>query len=232
MEKDNGKSIKNCRLKSGAACARGYVVTPEGGAAKPGLIVIHEWWGLNDHIKDITNRFAEEGFVALAPDLYDGVVTKDPEEAGRLMQGLDQERALEILNGAVEYLKGEGEVDSSRLAVTGFCMGGSYALLLATRNGDIKAAAPFYGDVPADEALKNLRAPVLFIGADQDNWITLDKMERLNSAIEKYGKEGEVKIYKGVGHAFFNDTRPEAYDEVAAKDAWKSVNEFFKQRLS
>jgi carboxymethylenebutenolidase len=111
-------------------------------------------------------------------------------------------------------------------------MGGSFALLLATHNPDIKASAPFYGDVPPDDELKNLKARVLFIGAEQDNWITLDKMERLRSALDKYGKEGEVKIYKGVGHAFFNDTRPEAYDEEAAKDAWRSVNEFLKQSLA
>jgi len=223
---------KTVEFEAGGRTARGHLVAPENGGKRPGLIVIQEWWGLNDHIKDIASRFAGEGYVVLAPDLYDGVVTKDPEEAARLMQELDQERALDTLNGAVEYLKKQDNVDPEKIAVTGFCMGGGYALLLATRNRDIKAAAPFYGDVPPDDALKNLSAPVLFIGAGQDNWITPGKMGRLKSAMEKYGKEGEVKIYEEAGHAFFNDTRPEAYDKEAAKDAWKSVNEFLKQELS
>lgn len=223
---------KMVEFEAGGRTARGYLVGPEGGGKRPGLIVIHEWWGLNDHAKDIANRFAGEGYAALAPDLYDGTITKDPEEAARLMQELDLNRALAILDGAVDYLKGQEQVDAGKLAVTGFCMGGSFALLLATRNSDIKASAPFYGDVPPDEELKNLKARVLFIGAEQDNWITLDKMGRLKSALDKYGKEGEVKIYKGVGHAFFNDTRPEAYDEEAAKDAWRSVNAFLREALS
>jgi carboxymethylenebutenolidase len=110
-------------------------------------------------------------------------------------------------------------------------MGGTFALLLAAHNSNIKASAPFYGDVPPDDVIKNLSAPVLFIGAENDPWITLDKMERLRAGIEKFGKEGEVKIYQGVGHAFFNDTRPEAYDPVAAKDAWNRVGEFLAAKL-
>ncbi|HKG21184.1 MAG TPA: dienelactone hydrolase family protein [Blastocatellia bacterium] len=222
---------KTVEFEAGAKAARGYLVGAGDGGKRPGLLAIHEWWGLNDHIKDVANRFAAEGYTVLAPDLYDGTITRDPEEAGRLMQGLDQGRALAILDGAVDYLKRDESVDAGKIAATGFCMGGSYALLLATHNRDIKAVAPFYGDVPGDEELKNLGAPVLFIGAEHDNWITLDKMKRLESALGKYGKEGEVKVYPGVGHAFFNDTRPDAYDEGAARDAWRSVTEFFRERL-
>lgn len=223
---------KTVEFEAGGKAARGYLVGAGDEGKRPGLIVIHEWWGINDHIRDIANRFAAEGYTVLAPDLYDGTVTRDPEEAGRLMQALDRQRALAILDGAVDYLKKEESVDAERIAATGFCMGGSYALLLATHNGDIKAVAPFYGDIPGEEELKNLTAPLLFIGAEQDNWITLEKMKRLESAIGKYGKEGEVKVYPGVGHAFFNDTRPEAYDEGAARDAWRSVTEFFRERLA
>jgi carboxymethylenebutenolidase len=211
--------------------ARGYLVGPPSGGARPGLIVVQEWWGLNDHIKDIADRFAAEGYVALAPDLYDGKATKDAGEAGKLMQSLDEARALKILDGAVEYLKGRDNVDGSRIGVTGFCMGGTLALLLATHNRDIKASAPFYGDVPPDDVLKNLRAPVLFIGAGEDPWITRDKMDRLSAALDKFGKAGEVKVYEGVGHAFFNDTREDAYNKDAAEDAWRRVTQFLAARL-
>lgn len=209
----------------------GYLVAESGAASQPALILIHEWWGLNDHIKEIAGRFAGEGYVVLAPDLYDGMKTKNPEEAGKLMQGLDPGVALEKLDAAVEYLKSLPEVDPERIGVTGFCMGGSYALLFACHNKSVKASAPFYGDVPAEEKLKNLSAPVLFIGAENDFWITQDKMAQLEEGLKKFNKEGEVKVYKGVGHAFFNDTRPEAYDKDAAEDAWKRVTGFFEGHL-
>ncbi|HVG20915.1 MAG TPA: dienelactone hydrolase family protein [Blastocatellia bacterium] len=211
--------------------AQGYIVEPSGSGGRPGLVVIHEWWGLNDHIKDIAGRFADKGFFVLAPDLYDGKIAKDPDEAGKLMQGLDQNRALETLSGAVDHLKSQERVNSEAIGVTGFCMGGTYALLLACHNKSIKAAAPFYGDVPSEDVLKNLSAPILFIGAENDPWINQDKMNRLKEALTKLNKEGEVKVYGGVGHAFFNDTRPEAYDREAAEDAWARVNQFFADEL-
>jgi carboxymethylenebutenolidase len=222
---------KMTKFGAGAREAEGYFIEPSGGEALPGLIVIHEWWGLNDHIKDVSVRFADEGYAVLAPDLYDGKVAKDPDEAGKLMQGLDQGRALETLNGAVDYLKSREGVNPEAIGVTGFCMGGTFALLLPCYNRSIKAAAPFYGDVPSEEVLRNLSAPVLFIGAENDPWITQGKMKQLKDALAKLNKEGEVKVYSGVGHAFFNDTRSEAYSEEAARDAWARVNQFFSDNL-
>jgi carboxymethylenebutenolidase len=219
------------KFNVGGREAQGYVIEPSGSVRLPGLIVIHEWWGLNDHIKDVAGRFADEGYVVLAPDLYDGKVAKDADEAGKLMQGLDQGRALETLNGAVDYLKSREGVNPEAIAVTGFCMGGTFALLLPCYNKSVKASAPFYGDIPSEEVLRNLSAPVLFIGAENDPWITQDKMNRLRDALAKLNKEGEVKVYSGVGHAFFNDTRPEAYNKEAARDAWASVNKFFSDKL-
>ncbi len=215
----------------GERTAEGYLIEPGEGRGLPGLIVIQEWWGLTDHIKDIAGRFADEGYVVLAPDLYDGKVTKDAEEAGLFMQRLSPEKAIETLNGAVTYLKSQDSVDPAKIGVTGFCMGGTYALLLACKNSDIKATAPFYGDVPSDEVLSQLSAPVLFQGAENDAWITPEKMSKLEHALKKYGKDGDVKIYPGVGHAFFNDTRPDAYDKGAAQEAWKSVLSFFEENL-
>ena len=216
----------------GNAVGSGYLAGVEGAEVRPGLILVHEWWGLTDHIKGIADRFAGEGFVVLAPDLYGGKVTRDAGEAGRLMQGLDQQTAMGILNAAVDYLKQQGTVRENAIGVAGFCMGGSFALLLACHNKDVGAAAPFYGDVPPDDVLKDLNAPVLFIGAELDQWITREKMERLRNAMQRYGKTGEVVIYPGVNHAFFNDTRPDVYDEEAAKGAWKRVVDFLTGNLA
>jgi carboxymethylenebutenolidase len=220
----NGKMVE---FKTNGRTAAGYHVA--GKDARRGLIVVHEWWGLNDHIRDVSDRFAAEGFNVLAPDLYEGTVTTSADEAGRLMQALDQNRALETLDGGVAYLKAQPGVE--KIGVTGFCMGGSFALLLPIHNSAIAAAAPFYGDVPPDESLKKLSAPVLFIGAADDPWINMEKMNRLKAALDKFGKQGEVKIYEGVGHAFFNDTRPEAYNKAAAEDSWKRILLFFGKHL-
>jgi carboxymethylenebutenolidase len=216
----------------GNGVGNGYLAGAEEAEARPGLILVHEWWGLTDHIKGIADRFADEGFVVLAPDLYGGKVTRDAGEAGRLMQSLDQQQAMGTLAAAVDYLKQQGTVRENAIGVTGFCMGGSFALLLACHNKDIRASAPFYGDVPPDEVLKDLNAPVLFIGAELDQWITTEKMERLRKAMQRYGKAGEVVIYPGVNHAFFNDTRPDVYNEEAAKDAWKRVVDFLTGNLA
>jgi len=194
--------------------------------------VIQEWWGLTDHITEVADRFAGEGFVVLAPDLYDGKVAKDAGEAGRLMQNLDQGKSLAMLDAAVSYLRQRPEVRAEAIGVTGFCMGGSFALLLACRNKEIRASAPFYGDVPPDDVLKDLSAPVLFIGAELDQWITTDKMERLREAMRRYGKQGDVVIYKGADHAFFNNTRPEVYNREAAEDAWRRVVGFLHDNLA
>lgn len=209
----------------------GYVARPGAGANGAGIIVVHEWWGLNEHTKDIARRYAEEGFTALAPDLYEGTVTTDPQEASRLMHDLSPERGVAVLDAAVEWLAGLEGVEGSRIGVTGFCMGGSFALLLACRNRTIKAAAPFYGDIPPDEEIARLTAPVLFIGAAKDNWITTEKMEGLRESLERHGKAGEVKIYEDADHAFFNDTRPEVYNPEAAADAWRRAVEFFRATL-
>lgn len=206
------------------------LAVPEGGASAA-VIVVHEWWGLNDHTRDIAGRWADAGFVAIAPDLYGGTVTADPAEASRLMHALSPEAGIAILDSAVERLRAEPGVDATRIGVTGYCMGGSFSLLLACRNRAIRAAAPFYGDIPSDEDLAKMTAPVLFVGASKDKWITTEKMDGLSASLERLGKTGEVKVYEGADHAFFNDTRPEVYDAEAAADAWKRVTDFFRATL-
>lgn len=206
-----------------------FVARPDDVEKAPAIIIVHEWWGLNPHIEDIAQRFAEEGFIAVATDLFEGKTTKDAQEASKLMGALKEEDGLARLQVVLKQLRETPEVSS--VGVTGFCMGGIYALLLACK-AKVDASAPFYGDVPADTSIiSKLSCPILFIGAEKDQWITVEKMNRLDAALKQYGKEGEVRIYKGVDHAFFNDTRPEVYSRADADDAWKRVIEFFNKHL-
>ncbi len=209
----------------------GYLAKPKGPGPFPAVIVIQEWWGLNPHIKEVSERYAREGYVALAPDLYHGKVTADPNEAGKLMSALNREEAVKDLLGALQHLRAMKEVRGDRLGVTGFCMGGSFALLLPCRSKEIRAAAPYYGEIPDEATLKNLACPILYIYGDQDFWITKDEVKRLNAALKKLGKPGEVKIYPGAPHAFFNDTRKDVYRQKEAQDAWRRTLDFFSKHL-
>ena len=206
-----------------------FMARPEEIEKAPAIIIIHEWWGLNPHIEDVAKRFAREGFIAVAADLYDGRTTKDSQEASKLMGGLKQDDGLASLRVVLNQLRGMPDVTS--IGVTGFCMGGTFALLLACTE-KVEACAPFYGDVPVDTTLiGRLSCPVLFIGGEKDQWITVEKMKRLETALKQYTKDGEVRIYKGADHAFFNDTRTEVYNKADAEDAWKRVIEFFNRHL-
>ncbi len=209
----------------------GYLAKPQGAGPFPAVIVIQEWWGLNPHIKEVSERYAREGYVALAPDLYHGKVTADPNEAGTLMSALNREEAVKDLLGALPHLRAMKEVRGDRIGVTGFCMGGSFALLLPCRTKEIRAAAPYYGEIPDEATLKNLACPILYIYGDQDFWITKDEVKRLDAALKKLGKPGEVKIYPGAPHAFFNDARKDVYRQKEAQDAWRRTLEFFSKHL-
>lgn len=186
---------------SGNVTMRAYVAAPQTKERRPAIIVVQEWWGLTNHIKDVSCRFAAEGYVAIAPDLYSrlgNALTTDAGEAGKLMNTLQQEDGLKDLNATVAYLKSVPEVDATRIGVTGFCMGGSYALMLPCVNKDIKAAAPFYGQVPNPDApLQQLSAPVLYIYGEDDGWITKADVQRLAAGLKKYNKPGEIKTYPG-----------------------------------
>lgn len=220
---------------SGNVTVRAYVAAPQTKERRPAIIVIQEWWGLTDHIKDVACRYAAEGYVAIAPDLYSrlgNALTTDPGEAGKLMNTLKQDDGLADLHATVAYLKTVPEVDAKRIGVTGFCMGGSYALMLPCVNADIKAAVPFYGQVPNPDApLQQLSGPVLYFYGEDDGWITKADVQRLAAALKKYNKPGEIKTYAGAPHAFFRDTDKTVYRPEAAKDAWTRTTAFFKQHL-
>ena len=204
-----------------------YVASPDGGGDKA-VIVIQEWWGLNDHIRDIAGRYTDEGFVAIAPDLYRGKVAKDPTEASQLMNDLQIEDGLDTIRCSIDAAA--LSLDVSHFGITGFCMGGTYALRAACELEGISAAAPFYGDIPPEDVLKNLRTPTIFISALQDAWINPDKVSTLEEAAERYELPVHTVKYDA-DHAFFNNTRPEVYDETAARDAWALVIGFFRDKL-
>lgn len=211
--------------------ARGYLATPASGTG-PGLVVIQEWWGLVDHVRDVCDRLAREGFVALAPDLYRGEATGDPDEAGRLMLDLEIPRAARDLDAAVVTLLSNDAVEGPRVGAIGFCMGGQLALYAATRNRRIGAVADFYGVHPnVSLDLAGLEAPVLGVFAELDEFVPPDAARKLEAELREAGKRSDFTIHPGVHHAFFNDTRPDVFDAAAAARAWGDTLAFFRAEL-
>jgi carboxymethylenebutenolidase len=220
----------------GKACTlKAYVAEPShGGHQHPAVIVVQEWWGLDEHIKDVARRLAGEHYFAIAPDLYSRQghkVTGDPNVAGQLMGGLNQSDGIDDLLSTIDWLKTQGSVRASHIGVVGFCMGGSYAMALPCVSRDIKAAAPFYGEIPPDEKLQNLYCPVFYAYGQNDGWIQRKDVDRLAAALGKFSKPGEVKVYAGCSHGFFNDTRADVYSAKNARDAWERTLKLFEQNL-
>ena len=186
-----------------------------------------------DHIKDVCDRFAAEGFVALAPDLYHGKSTKSPDEAGKLMMALEIDRAEKDLRGAIQYLLEHEATKGSKVGTIGFCMGGALSLYAASKNPQVGACVVFYGNHPKVKPdLPNLQAPVLGLYAERDRSIPPEVVHQLESQLKQLGKRVEIIIYPGTDHAFFNDQRPEVYNANAAEDAWRRVIEFFRKHLT
>ncbi len=214
----------------GGSCP-GYLARPAEGTY-PGVVVIQEWWGLDDHIKDVARRFAREGFVALAPDLYHGKVTSEPDEARKLAMELDRERALKEIRQAVAYLKAHPAVSPKKVGIIGFCMGGGLALLTAIHEPAVDAAVVFYGRNPDPiDLVARIQCPLLGIYGEADQGIPPSEVERLGEALKRYGKQFELHIYPAAPHAFFNDTRPQVYRPEAAADAWAKTLAFFRRHL-
>jgi len=215
--------------------ASGYLATSATGVG-PGLIVIQEWWGLVPHIKDVCDRFAAEGFTALAPDLYHGVTTGEPDEAGKLMMALNIETAAKDMSGAVDMVLGLDSVSGDKVGVTGFCMGGGLALMLAVQRPDaVGACVPYYGLIPWDHAQPDwsrLEAPVLGHYAGNDGFFTPELAAQLEGRLRGLGKDATLVVHPGVDHAFFNDTRPEVYDEATSASTWADTIGFLRANLA
>ena len=212
---------KNVEFPANGRTCQGYLAVPEGGAKGPGLLVIQEWWGLVDHIKEVTDRFAAAGFVALAPDLYHGDSTTSPDEAGRKMMALDIEAAAADLKGAADFVLAQGECVPKKVGALGFCMGGQLALYAGTIHPQIGAVVDFYGIHPEVKPdFSNLKAPVLCHFGKKDEFVSEDAARSLVSSLEEAGADVQAHFYEA-GHAFFNDSREEAYDAEAANQAWQ-----------
>jgi len=210
-------------FRANGGTANGYLAKPASGSG-PGVIVVQEWWGLNNHIKDIADRMANEGFVALAPDIYHGSMTTEPGEAQKLLMSLNLEQAEKDLRGAAEALKQNGAT-GDKVGAIGFCMGGLLALWAGTLSPHVGAVVDFYGVGMVKPEVSKLQGPVLIIGGDQDHGANPDALRATQQSIKDAGGQADLVIYPGADHAFMNDTRKEVYKEDAARDAWgKMVN--------
>jgi carboxymethylenebutenolidase len=220
---------KMVEFPSNGGTTQGYLATPAGGKG-PGLIVIQEWWGLVGHIKKVCDRFAAEGFSALAPDLYHGKTADEPDGAGKLFMALNIAQAEKDLRGAAKYLVPHSS--TAKLGAVGFCMGGQLALFAGTLNPSVGAVVDFYGIHPnVKPDYSKLAGPVLGLFAEKDQFVTPPTAREVDAAIKKAGQSSEIHIYPNVDHAFFNDERADVYDKAAAADAWRRTLAFFRQHL-
>jgi carboxymethylenebutenolidase len=219
---------------SNGSTAGGYLAVPKSGNG-PGVVVIQEWWGLVDHIKDVCDRFALAGFVALAPDLYHGqkVAPGEPDEAGKAMMAMKMDQTARDLSGTVDELLRRSAGD--KVGVIGFCMGGGLALVLATQRPDaVAAVVPCYGIVPWSDVQPDyaaMSAAVLGHYAEKDEYFTPARANELAEQLRALGKSVEIIVYPGTDHAFFNDTRPEVYDADASRALWDRTLAFLSEQL-
>lgn len=216
-------------FNTAAGPSKAFVALPDQGApGSKAIVLIHEWWGLNYHVEDVARRYAGDGFVCVVPDLYRGQVTTDPQEASQLMHALQIEDGLATIRSAMDEARERYGI--THFGVTGFCMGGTFALRAACEIEGVSAAVPFYGDVPDEEILKRLQVPTVFISGTRDQWITPEKVAALEDATERFELPLRSVKYEA-DHAFFNDTRPDVYDADAAKDAYATAVNFFNDNL-
>jgi carboxymethylenebutenolidase len=217
---------------SNGGTSEGYLAVPSGGG--PAVVVIQEWWGLVPHIKELADRFAEAGFVALAPDLFHGAHTTEPDEAGKLMMGLAMDQAARDIAGAASYLAGRPDV-AGGIGCVGFCMGGSLALWSATLSDHIVATAGFYPAVPWERMSPKWdnytgKSAVIHC-SEEDGTSAAAGVQQARQAIEDAGGNVQTYDYPGTHHAFFNDDRPEVYDRDASALAWARTLELLRTKL-
>lgn len=223
---------KTVTYKSGDESVQGILSTPSGKGPFPALIVIHEWWGLNDWVKDQASKLADQGYVTLAVDLYRGKVATTPEMAHEIMRGVPEDRAKRDLHAAFEYLSSQPSVKKDRIGAIGWCMGGGYSLDVALQEATLAADVINYGHLATDpEALKKINAPILGLFGGQDRGIPPEDVRKFEQAMKQLGKKIEIKIYDGAGHAFENPNNKDGYRAEDAADAWKRTLDFLAATL-
>jgi carboxymethylenebutenolidase len=218
--------------KSGDETVKGYLALPEGGGKHPAIIVIHEWYGLNDWVREQTQHFAEQGYVALAVDLYRGQVGTTPDEAHILMRGLPDDRGLRDLQAAFTYLASRPDVEASKIGSIGWCMGGGWSIKLAENESKLAAFVVNYGALPTDPAvIAKIKAPMLGNFGALDKGIPPESVHAFETAMKADGKNPDIKIYEGAGHAFQNPNNKDGYRKEATADADKRIDGFFQKEL-
>ncbi len=228
---------RNVEFEMNGTKVSGYLAEPsDRGAA---VIIIHEWWGVDSplsNIKELTDKLAQEGFVAFAPDFYHGKTADNPDDAGALMTDMFQNRMDEVdamFRASVEYLRNLDKTDPVKVGVTGFCCGGTLSMYFASKFSDlIDASVPFYGLpqlAPIDP--HTIKVPIFFILAEKDEFVNNDSVIDIFKDVWRNGVEAQAKVYAGVNHAFLNDKRSDVYDEDTAQDAWELAVKFFKRHL-
>ena len=218
--------------KSGDETVSGYLALPDGAGKHPAIVVIHEWWGLNDWVKEQAQKYAAQGYVALAVDLYRGKVATNSDEAHILMRGLPDDRGMRDLEAAFEYLSSRPDVSAAKIGSVGWCMGGSWSIKLAVDQPKLAACVVNYGWLPSDPALvAKIKAPMQGnFGAD-DQGIPPKDVKAFEAAMKADGKVTDIKIYDGAGHAFQNPTNKQGYRPEAAADAGQRISSFFQKYL-
>ena len=208
--------------------SNGYFARPASDGTFPGVIMIHEWWGLNDNIKDMARQLAAEGYIVLAVDLYNGEVAADSARARELTSGLDQETATANMEAALNYLR---EHNATRLASLGWCFGGGQSMQLALAGQDLDATVIYYGNLVTEVGrLENINWPVLGVFGDQDQSIPVDTVNQFETALNGAGVQNEIYIYEGVGHAFANPSG-DNYAPEETMDAWEKTLSFLERSL-
>ena len=222
---------KTVSYKSGDETVQAVLYTPEGKGSFPAIVVIHEWWGLNDWVKEQASKLADQGYVALAIDLYRGKVATTPDQAHELMRGVPEDRALRDLHAAVEFLKSRPDVKKDRIASIGWCMGGGYSLDVALQEPTLKAAVINYGHLATDpESLKKINAAILGSFGGQDEGIPPEDVKKFDQALKQAGKKVDIKIYPDAGHGFQNPNN-KSYRADDTTDAWQRTVSFLASTL-
>ena len=225
----DGKSVS---YKSGDETVQALLYTPAGKGPFPAIIVIHEWWGLNDWVKDQAANLADQGYVTLAIDLYRGKVATTPDMAHEIMRGVPEDRAKRDLRAAFEFLQSQPNVRKDRIGSIGWCMGGGYSLDVALQEPTLAADVINYGHLATDpDAIRKINAPILGLFGGQDHGITPDDVHKFEAIMKQLGKKIDVKIYDDAGHAFENPNNKTGYRPDDAADAWKRTVTFFAETL-
>jgi carboxymethylenebutenolidase len=219
-------------IPANGTTAPGYLAVPDSGGG-PGIVVLQEWWGLVPHIRDVCDRFAREGYLALAPDLYRGETTDQPDEAGQKMMAMAMDQAEKDMRGAVDFLAEHEGFEGKGVGSVGFCLGGGLSVWAASANPKVKAAVTFYYVMPHGKPdFSKIEAPVLGHFGTADEFVSVDDAQKLESELREAGVDARFEFYEGAGHAFFNDTdRLGTYDPQAAEAAWRRTLEFFDANL-